>query len=434
MLRQAYQKQKHDRKLELRLWETQGLLLCLTGSADAGVKLLERAVKKTKDDYSHHAWGNGAYYMEAWGTGALLGGKLDVAEEAFLEALAHDTGSVRAAMGLQVLCERQGRLGEARRYAALAGKPDGPLELARFLARRRRPEEALRLCESVRDSAPPERFGYACLAVLRAARAGDDACQRVEGWLAEAIDTARKEGQSEIIASGHTDRAGSPAYNVKLSKRRADVVKEVMVQMGANTDEWVAGIASYIRNNFGNAAGMVTAADVARVRADTLKRKTQWTVPEIEAALPRVMSSDTWKLSASHNTESAALATSLRGWNTGGPQATGMWFQIELAQPAMVSEIIFDSPGGGGRGGGGGGGFGRMSDEDRAALDKVNAEYAAKLNDVNFSVLDQEYARHRAGLGLELALFGVAGLLLLGAVAAGITYLIGLSVGGMAAA
>ena len=120
VLRQAYQKQKNDRKLELRLWETQGLLLCRTGAGDAGVKLLERTVQKTKDDYSHHAWGNGAYYMETWGTGALAAGKLDVAEEAFLEALAHDTGSVQAALGLQVVCERQNRGDEARRYAELA--------------------------------------------------------------------------------------------------------------------------------------------------------------------------------------------------------------------------------------------------------------------------------------------------------------------------
>jgi len=122
VLRQAYQKRKRDRKLELRLWETQGLLLCLTGAGDAGVKLLERAVQKTKNDYSHHAWGNGAYYMEVWGTGALMAGKLDVAEEAFLEALAHDPGSVRAALGLQVVCERLHRGDEARRYAALAHK------------------------------------------------------------------------------------------------------------------------------------------------------------------------------------------------------------------------------------------------------------------------------------------------------------------------
>jgi len=122
VLRQAYQKRKNDRKLERDLWETQGLLLCMTGGGDAGVKLLERAVKKTKDDYGHHAWGNGAYYMEAWGVGALCAGKLDVAEEAFLEALAHDAGSVRAALGLQVLCERQGRQQEAHRYADLARK------------------------------------------------------------------------------------------------------------------------------------------------------------------------------------------------------------------------------------------------------------------------------------------------------------------------
>jgi len=122
VLRQELQKRKNDRKLELNLWETQGLLLCRTGGGDAGVKLLERAVQKTKDDYSHHSWGNGAYYMEAWGIGALAAGKLDVAEEAFLEALAHDTGSVRAAMGLQVICEQQNRSSEAKRYAELAHK------------------------------------------------------------------------------------------------------------------------------------------------------------------------------------------------------------------------------------------------------------------------------------------------------------------------
>jgi tetratricopeptide (TPR) repeat protein len=120
VLRQAIQTRKSDRKLPFRLWETQGAYLCRTGSADAGLKLLARAVEKTKDDYSHHAWGNGAYYMEAWGVAALGCGKAEVAEEAFHEALAHDPGSVRAALGMQVLCERQGRLEEAERYAALA--------------------------------------------------------------------------------------------------------------------------------------------------------------------------------------------------------------------------------------------------------------------------------------------------------------------------
>src|SRR5262249_3514683 len=51
VLRQAYQANKTDRNLELRLWEVQGLLLCQTGAPDAGVKLLFRTVERTKNDY-----------------------------------------------------------------------------------------------------------------------------------------------------------------------------------------------------------------------------------------------------------------------------------------------------------------------------------------------------------------------------------------------
>ena len=46
-----------DRELELRLWETQGIYLCQTGSPEPGLKLLARCVEKTKDDFSHHSWG-----------------------------------------------------------------------------------------------------------------------------------------------------------------------------------------------------------------------------------------------------------------------------------------------------------------------------------------------------------------------------------------
>ncbi len=120
VLQQALQQKKDDRQLELRLWETQGWFMCQTGAADAGLKLLARTVQKTKNDYSHHSWGNGAYYMETWGIAALHAGRVDAAEEAFLESLAHDPGSVRAALGMQVLCERHGRKEEAKRFAELA--------------------------------------------------------------------------------------------------------------------------------------------------------------------------------------------------------------------------------------------------------------------------------------------------------------------------
>jgi hypothetical protein len=119
-LQEAYAANRSNKDLELRLCIAQGLLLCATGGGDGGVKLLAKAVERTKDDYGRHAWGHGAYYMEYWGIGALRANRLDVAEEAFLEALAHDAGSVKGALGMLIVCERQGRSEEMSRFADLA--------------------------------------------------------------------------------------------------------------------------------------------------------------------------------------------------------------------------------------------------------------------------------------------------------------------------
>ena len=53
---------------------------------------------------------------------------------------------------------------------------------------------------------------------------------------------------------------------------------------------------------------------------------------------------ESWKLTASHNTQTAGDATTLRPWSSGHPQAAGMWVQIELPQPAMVAGVQFESP------------------------------------------------------------------------------------------
>jgi tetratricopeptide (TPR) repeat protein len=122
VMRQMAEQRRRDRKLEERFWEAQGLLQCKQGAADEGLKLLQRCVDKTKNDFRHHAWGNGAYYMEVWGDAALETGRLAVAEEAYLESLAHDPGSARAALGMEALCRKQGRLSEADRFASIAKK------------------------------------------------------------------------------------------------------------------------------------------------------------------------------------------------------------------------------------------------------------------------------------------------------------------------
>lgn len=119
-LRQLQQSRKSDRALERRLWEVQGRYHCQKGDGEAGLKILKKLVDSTKNDFGHHAWGNGAVHMEAWGIGALEAGSALDAEEAFQEALAHDTGSVRGALGMWALCERLGRAEEAARYLKVA--------------------------------------------------------------------------------------------------------------------------------------------------------------------------------------------------------------------------------------------------------------------------------------------------------------------------
>jgi hypothetical protein len=80
------------------------------------------------------------------------------------------------------------------------------------------------------------------------------------------------------------------------------------------------------------------------LRAATASRKTPWNSAEVSASVPRVALPESWKLTASHNTQTAGDATTLRPWSSGHPQAPGMWVQIELPQPAMVAGVQFESP------------------------------------------------------------------------------------------
>jgi mono/diheme cytochrome c family protein len=143
---------------------------------------------------------------------------------------------------------------------------------------------------------------------------------------------------------GHRDYVVKALLNGLSGPIGGKSYTEVMVPLGSNKDEWIAAAASYIRNSFGNSAGFVTPADVARVRAATTSRKAPWTQAELEPTLPKLMEIlPAWKASASHSAENAARALTLAGWNTGAPQTTGMWFQVELPAAATIAEIQFDS-------------------------------------------------------------------------------------------
>jgi outer membrane protein OmpA-like peptidoglycan-associated protein len=54
--------------------------------------------------------------------------------------------------------------------------------------------------------------------------------------LQRAVADARSGGQPKIVVVGHTDTAGKAAYNKALSLKRAEVVREALVDMGARRE------------------------------------------------------------------------------------------------------------------------------------------------------------------------------------------------------
>ena len=118
---------------------------------------------------------------------------------------------------------------------------------------------------------------------------------------------------------------------------------EVMIPMGQNPDDWVAAIGSYIRNEFGNVGGLISSADVARVRSAGGPAGLR-TVEQIDAALPRLaVLQPTWKATASHNAGNAGNILSINPWTSAESQKPGMWVQVELPAPLMLSEVSFES-------------------------------------------------------------------------------------------
>ena len=191
------------------------------------------------------------------------------------------------------------------------------------------------------------------------------------------------DGRGEPVAGkGSATKAPSLAGSPRVQGHRDYVLKavmyglqgkidnktytEVMVPNGGNKDEWIAAVASYVRNSFGNNAGFVSVQDVARIRAANPTRSvkedksgkinTRFFVPELVASLPKTLSPQlTWKATASENPNTATGGFGFLGWRTAGPQKAGTWYQVELPAAVSLTEIQFESPGsGGGRGGFGG--------------------------------------------------------------------------------
>ena len=120
-----------------------------------------------------------------------------------------------------------------------------------------------------------------------------------------------------------------------------------MVAMNTNTDDWIASVASYVRNSFGNSGAFVTVDEVKRLRAATKDRTQPWTQKELLDALPKPLGdAKKWKLTASVNAAGCSAATdgnATTRWDTHGSQTPGQWFQIELPAETEIAGVRLDA-------------------------------------------------------------------------------------------
>jgi hypothetical protein len=142
-----------------------------------------------------------------------------------------------------------------------------------------------------------------------------------------------------VLLSGLTDPINGKTY-----------AAGVMVPQRQNTDEWIAAVASFIRNGFNNNANLVTPEMVAFIRADEAKRTQPYTDAELKKVEPQPLATTGMKFTASSagqviigGTANPAGAATLEGWVTAEAQKPGQWYQVELPRPVNLAGIDYQA-------------------------------------------------------------------------------------------
>lgn len=125
----------------------------------------------------------------------------------------------------------------------------------------------------------------------------------------------------------------------------------IMAPLSSNDDQYIADVLSYIRNDFGNQASLISADQIAQLRLIESDRKASdgaeyWTVDALEQRFSQPLNNKAeWIVSASHGSPED-LSNAIDGvknveqrWTSKITQQPGIWFQIELPELTAVSEI-----------------------------------------------------------------------------------------------
>ena len=150
--------------------------------------------------------------------------------------------------------------------------------------------------------------------------------------------------------NGHRDRLTRILLNGLIGPvEKKTYAGGLMLPMGANSDQWIADVATYIRNSWGNQAPLIEASNVEEVRSVSMDRQGPWTLAELKQFDPPAFEDRaSWKLTASHGGDK--LENSIDGeqgsrWDTGTVQRPGMWFSIVMAEPVNVLALTLDTRG-----------------------------------------------------------------------------------------
>lgn len=178
-------------------------------------------------------------------------------------------------------------------------------------------------------------------------------CFACHGFDGKGMPMAGNESQTLAppLAGSSTVRRGDSVLRVLLhglsGPIKGKTYESQMMPMATNSDQWIADIAGYVRNAFGNQGPIPTAAEVKNLRTTTASRKNAWTIAELEGLLPKIVDSQsTWKLSSNFNEAALPLAldhNDATRWTTNKEQSPGMWITLELPAVESVQGIILDS-------------------------------------------------------------------------------------------
>ena len=127
----------------------------------------------------------------------------------------------------------------------------------------------------------------------------------------------------------------------------------MMPSIASNGDEYVANVLTYIRNDFGNSASMITANDVAAIKKINNSSTNMWNQKSLEHKFAKELTNkEQWKVSTNfevHPKLNIARLTdnikSRRLFSSKEKREKGQAITIELPNAANVSEVIVNSAG-----------------------------------------------------------------------------------------